>query len=254
MSRDAALVEDFKPIPVRRGTGALARAAFAARLLVDLQLLTCTRFLAPRLAKLEGEVLDVGCGEMPFRGLLGPGARYAGIDVPQAGDFGMATHADVLPFDGVTIPFIDARFDHVLCTEVLEHALEPEALVAEMLRVLKPGGSLVLTVPFAARVHHAPHDYHRFTRYRLAQLLGGFTGARIEERGDDLAVLANKLIVITLRMARPAPALLLRWPALLLLAPLSGLALVVAHLSLRFGWGSRMDPLGYGAEARKDTA
>lgn len=254
MKQSAATVEDFKPIPVRRGTGALGRAAFSARLLVDLQLLTCTRFLSPRLARLEGDVLDVGCGEMPFRGLLGARARYTGIDVPAASEFGMAQHADVLAFDGAALPFPDARFDHVLCTEVLEHASEPAALVAEMLRVLKPGGTLVLTVPFAARVHHAPHDYHRFTRYGLAQLLAGFADTRIEERGDELSVIANKLIVLTLRLARLDAGLLLRWPAVLVLAPVSGLALAVAHLSLRFGWGSRMDPLGYGAEARKDDA
>lgn len=253
MKQAAAIVEDFKPIPVRRGTGLIGSAAFATRLLVDLQLLTCTRFLAPRLGHLTGEILDVGCGEMPFRSLLGSDVRYTGIDVPAASDFGMTQHADVLPFDGLTIPFPDARFDHVLCTEVLEHAEAPEALVAEMHRVLKPGGTLVMTVPFAARVHHAPYDFHRFTRYRLVQLLVGFADTHIEERGDDLAVLANKLIVITLRLARPRPALLLLWPLVLLLAPLSGIALAVAHLSLRFGWGSLMDPLGYGAEARKET-
>jgi SAM-dependent methyltransferase len=253
MMQGAAAVEAVKPIPVRRGTSALARAAFGARLVVDLQLLTCTRFLGPRLALLEGDVLDVGCGEMPFRGLLGPRARYIGIDVPAASDFGMTQNPDVLPFDGVTIPFSDARFAHVLCTEVLEHARAPEALVGEMMRVLKPGGTLVLTVPFAARVHHAPHDYHRFTRYGVAQLLAGFADVRVEERGDELAVIANKLIVLTRRLARLEARLLVRWPAVLLLAPASAFALAVAHLSLRFAWGSRMDPLGYGAEARKDT-
>ncbi|MBR0655825.1 class I SAM-dependent methyltransferase [Roseomonas arctica] len=223
-------------------------------MVVDLQLLTCTRFLAPRLAQWQGAVLDVGCGEMPFRGLLGAGARYTGIDVPAASDFGMARHPEVLPFDGVSIPFGDGHFDHVLCTEVLEHAEAPEALVAEMRRVLKPGGTLLITVPFAARVHHAPHDYHRFTRFRLARLLDGFAEVSVEERGDDLAVLANKLIVIGMRLARPELALLWRLPALLVLAPVAGVALAVAHGSLWGGWGSPMDPLGYGAEARKGPA
>ena len=66
------------------------------------------------------------------------------------------------------IPFPDGHFDALLCTEVLEHAVAPEALIAEMHRVLRPGGSLVLTVPFAARVHHIPYDFHRFTRYQVA--------------------------------------------------------------------------------------
>jgi hypothetical protein len=68
-----AVIEEFKPIPVRRSVGFVGDLRFRLRLLVDLQLLTCQRFLAPRLAVLKGSLLDVGCGEMPFRALLPPG-------------------------------------------------------------------------------------------------------------------------------------------------------------------------------------
>ena len=243
------IAEEFKPIPIRRGEGALGRAGFALRMVADLQLLTCTRFLSPVLARLHGEVLDVGCGEMPFRGLLPAGVRYRGIDVPVADDFGMRRHPEIVDFDGLHIPFADASQDHVLCTEVLEHAEDPVALIAEMHRVLRPGGTLVATVPFSARVHHAPHDYHRFTPYRLARLFAAFEDATIEERGDDLAVIANKLIVVCARLANPRRPL--RLPLLLLAAPPALLALGVAHLSLWFGWGSKADPLGYAIIARK---
>lgn len=241
--------ESFKPIPVVRGEGPLGRALFGLRLVGDLQLLTCTRFLAPRLAQMHGDVLDVGCGEMPFRGFLPPGARYIGLDVPAADDFGMRRHPEVVDFDGLHIPFADASQDHVLCTEVLEHAEDPLALIAEMHRVLRPGGTLLVTVPFSARVHHAPHDHHRFTSFRLARMFAAFDEVRIEERGDDLAVIANKLIVVCARLAdrrRPLRALLL-----LLAAPPALLALGLAHLSLWFGWGSKADPLGYAIVARK---
>ena len=68
-----APAEAFKPIPVRRDASPLGRALFALRLLADLQLLTCVRFLRPHLARTHGTLLDVGCGEMPFRDLLAPG-------------------------------------------------------------------------------------------------------------------------------------------------------------------------------------
>lgn len=242
-------VEEVKPIPVRRADGPAGRLAFALRTMVDLQLLTCLRCLAPRLAAMRGSVLDVGCGEQPFRFLLPREARYTGIDVPAAGDFGMRAHPDVIPFDGRRIPFRDASFDHVVCTEVLEHAEDPVALIAEMLRVLRPGGTIALTVPFAARVHHAPHDHHRFTRFRLERMFTGFAEVRVEERGDDLAVIANKLIVLCLRLANPARPL--GWPLLLPAVPATLVALGLAHLSLAFGWGSRADPLGYFVSARK---
>ena len=250
---DMPITEDFKPIPVRQGVGPLAGALSAARMVVDLQLLTCVRFLAPRLGQMSGAVLDVGCGEMPFRGRLGPAARYTGIDVQEAADFGMRRHDDIVPFDGRRIPFPDASFDHVMCIEVLEHAEDPQGLVAEMHRVLRPGGGLVVTVPFSARVHHAPYDFHRFTRFRLATMFAGFASADVSERGDDLAVIANKLIVVGARLVRLRPLLTLplRLLALVLVIPAAVVALGFAHLSLMFGWGSRMDPLGYGVLARK---
>jgi SAM-dependent methyltransferase len=241
--------EECKPIPIRRDSGALGWLAFTGRMLVDLQLLTCTRFLAPHLAGMGGSVLDVGCGEMPFRALLPKAAHYTGLDIPAADDFGMRHHGEIVDFDGLSIPFPDASFDHILCTEVLEHADDPTALIAEMHRVLRPGGTLAATVPFSARVHHAPLDHHRFTRYRLARMFSTFVEVKIEERGDDLAVIANKLIVVCMRLAKPSrPWRLL---ALVLAAPVTGIALGIAHLSLRFGWGSKADPLGYGILARK---
>ncbi|WNJ90031.1 class I SAM-dependent methyltransferase [Bosea sp. 685] len=244
-----SVVEEFKPIPIRRNAGALGRIAFAARMTLDLQLLTCTRFLVPHLAEMQGNVLDVGCGEMPFRSLLPETVHYTGLDVPAADDFGMRRHPEIVDFDGITIPFANGSQECILCTEVLEHAEDPVALISEMYRVLQPGGTLVATVPFSARVHHAPHDYHRFTRYRLARIFSSFDSVTIEERGDDLAVIANKLIVVCMRLAKPSHPW--RLPLLLLAVPPALLALGLAHFSLYFGWGSKADPLGYGIVARK---
>lgn len=243
--------EEFKPIPIRREDGVLGSLKFALRLAVDLQLLTCWRFLVPRLAGMHGAVLDVGCGEMPFRGLLPPDSVYTGLDVPQADDFGMQPHSDIVSFDGIKIPFGDESFDHVICTEVLEHAADPVALIAEMHRVLRRGGSLVVTVPFSARVHHAPYDFHRFTAYRLAQMFSGFQSADIRERGDDLAVIANKLIVLCMRLKPTSARSFWRLPIMALSAPFAILALGIAHMSLYGGWGSGNDPLGYGILAVK---
>lgn len=248
------IVETFQPIAIRPGKGRLGRLLFAVRMAGDLQMLTCVRFLKPHLAVLTGSVLDVGCGEMPFRSLINLGARYTGLDVPQAREFGMRGDGDIFSFDGRTIPFPDASFDNVLCTEVLEHAEDPVMLVSEMHRVLKPGGILLATVPFSARVHYAPHDYHRFTRFRIAQMLTRFKDVEIAERGGDLAVIANKLIVVCFRLVKPSPALLWRLPMALLLAPVMLSALAIAHISLFAGWGSPTDPLGYAIRGRKTDA
>lgn len=249
----ADFVEQFKPIPVRRHDGLFGRLLNAIRLTVDLQLLTCTRFLKPRLARTSGALLDVGCGEMPFRSLLPTSVRYTGIDVPEAMSFGMDEHDDIVTFDGANIPFPDASHDAVLCTEVLEHAVDPLKLIQEMYRVLRPGGVCLVTVPFAARVHHAPYDFHRFTRFRLAAMFSAFNDVEIIERGNDITVIANKLIVLCARLLQPKQgwALLYNGVFALLLAPFAVFALACAHLSLVFGWGSKNDPLGYAVTARK---
>lgn len=243
--------EQFRPIPVRLSGSLLSTVAFAIRRFADLQLGTIWAFLEPRLSKLQGNLLDVGCGEMPFRGCLPPGVSYTGIDVPQARDFAMRENEAVISFNGVSIPFPDDSFDTVLCTEVLEHAAAPQELIAEIRRVLKPDGMLLATVPFSARVHYSPYDFHRFTKHALDGMFASFEDVRIEERGNDLAVIANKLIVAALRMVRPSAWSLLRWPSLLLLLPLAIAFLLFAHLSLALNLGSKDDPLGYSIVAVK---
>jgi SAM-dependent methyltransferase len=243
--------EQFQPVPVRRGSSLPSTIAFGLRRIADLQLATIWTFLNPRLSALQGGLLDVGCGEMPFRSCLPADVAYTGIDVPQATAFAMRGSDAVIPFDGQSIPFADASFDTVLCTEVLEHAAAPRELVGEIERVLKPGGTLIATVPFSARVHHAPYDFHRFTRFALAEIFASFELVKIAERGNDLAVIANKLIVLTLRMVRPTKWSILHWPLLVLLLPVALSFLLTAHLGLALGLGSRDDPLGYSIVATK---
>ena len=248
---DFAALEGMKPVPVRVGNGWRGRLLFALRCAGDLQLETIRRFLVPYLRQFDGDVLDVGCGHMPFRTLMPDGVRYTGLDVPQADSFGMPSDRRIVVFDGRAIPFPDASFDWLLCTEVLEHAEDPVLLIAEMRRVVRPGGRLILTVPFSARVHHRPFDYFRFTRHQLSRMFASFGTVAIEERGNDLCVIANKLILVVMRLMRPAPALLWRFPIAALLAPVATALLVVAHASLAFGWGSKDDPLGYAVAATR---
>lgn len=72
------------------------------------------------------------------------------------------------------LPFPDESHNIILCTEVLEHCHSPQAAIDEMKRVLKPGGTLILTTRFVYPLHDIPHDYFRFTKYGLQHLLRGF--------------------------------------------------------------------------------
>ena len=72
--------------------------------------------------------------------------------------------------DAHALPFGDGEFSFVVCTEVLEHLHDPAVAIAEMHRVLMPGGTLVLTTRFIFPIHDAPHDYYRYTEYGLRHL------------------------------------------------------------------------------------
>lgn len=66
-------------------------------------------------------------------------------------------------------------FDTIVCAEVLEHTLNPFNAVAEIKRMLKPGGIALITVPFNFRIHGPLPDCWRFTEHGLRQLFAGFS-------------------------------------------------------------------------------
>ncbi len=244
--------ESFQPLAV--SSPAAHPLRFRLRCLIDLQLATIASYLRPALRQLSGAVLDVGAGQSPWRAWLPAGTRYQGIDVGHAEEFGMTgQREDIVYYDGRILPFGDASFDCALCIEVLEHSADPELLVGEMARVIKPQGTLLLTVPWSARRHHVPHDYHRFTRERLQQLMEqhGFDIVELCERGNDIGAIANKLTVLTLRLLRPSLQLFWSWPLALLCGALALGFIVAAHVSVALGMGSRDDPLGYYLRARR---
>jgi len=138
-------------------------------------------------------VLDAGAGECVYRPLF-EGRRYVAIDRgvgDGAWDYGRLDATSDLE----RVPFAGASFDLVLCTETLEHLARPARVLAELRRVLAPGGTLALTVPFLHPVHQAPHDYYRYTPYGLRHLLGeaGFEVESLEAAGGFFTFLHLQL-------------------------------------------------------------
>lgn len=124
--------------------------------------------LAEFFPRLTGEVLDVGCGRKPYQARL-PASRYVGleIDTPRSRAAGVAE----VFYDGRTFPFGDESFDGVLCSQVFEHVFNPPEFLAEIRRVLRPGGTLVLAVPFVWDEHEQPHDFGRYSSFGLRAVL-----------------------------------------------------------------------------------
>lgn len=146
--------------PVQRGPIARAVADEAARL--------------PEGAR----VLDAGAGDAPYAALLAH-CDHVTQDWPGSVHEGSKA-ADVIA-DLHELPLEGATFDAVLCTEVLEHVAEPERALGEIARVLKPGGRVLVTVPFVTELHEEPHDHYRYTSWGLRGLLrrAGFTDVEV---------------------------------------------------------------------------
>ena len=122
-----------------------------------------------RARQLVGIVADIGCGFGPYKKYF-KRARYLGMDHPAARASDRPEGLDAF-VDLTSLSVADACLDGVLCTQVLEHVRDPAKAVAEIGRVLKSGGKLLLSFPLFYPLHDEPYDYFRYTPHGLKRLL-----------------------------------------------------------------------------------
>ena len=104
-------------------------------------------------------VLDVGAGMGRYRDLFAHCDYKTQDFAAETGSLGRYTALDYV-CDLTEIPVADATFDALLCTEVLEHVPDPDQAIREFARIIKPGGSLLLTAPLGARLHQEPYHFY----------------------------------------------------------------------------------------------
>lgn len=131
---------------------------------------------------MKGKTLDVGSRDINGspRELF---HEYIGIDSLKGKNVDMRASAHALPF-------MDSEFDNVLCLDMLEHDPTFWLSIPEMIRVLRPGGNLVIAVPgIGFHKHNYPSDFWRFTEEAMTMLLKEMQVLSVEE--NDAIVLAH---------------------------------------------------------------
>jgi len=141
------------------------------------------RILANWLKRVPGndlKVLDVGGRLQPYRPLLNGRLKfYVAVDPDPTG------LVDAIAV-GEHLPFPSSTFDLVLCTQVLCYVEDPPQVIDEIRRVLRPGGTLLLTAP-ALLLNHAANDRWRFLPNQLYSLLREFTTVEVSAEGGSIS-------------------------------------------------------------------
>ena len=189
-----------------------------------------------------GRTLDVGAGRQSARDEFGGDRQYIALDFYETSTRLYKSPPDVYG-DGQALPFTDGSLDTVLLLDVLEHIPDPNRCVREIARVLKPGGRILVKVPFLYPLHDVPFDFQRWTRYGLTTLARrhGLRVAHLEERGascESAALLMNlamaNLVLGWIERRNPLLVLVLVLPLFVFIVNLLGWALSFADRSRDF--------------------
>jgi SAM-dependent methyltransferase len=143
-------------------------------------------------------VLDLGCGAGAsvdvFRA-SDPDVQWVGLDVPGSPEAQSRTRNDAPfeTFDGISMPFDDGTFELVYCKQVLEHVRHPEPLLAEVKRVLVPGGWFAGSTSQLEPYHSL--SLWNYTPHGMAALLNAAGLRTVELRPgiDGLTLIAWRL-------------------------------------------------------------
>lgn len=200
----------------------------------------------------KGVLYDLGCGEAPYRDFfLRYAEKYIGVD--WAGCY-HATKADVVADLNIPLPIECGVADTVVSLSVLEHLCEPQTMLNEAFRILKPGGAIVLQVPFQWWIHEAPYDFFRYTSYGLKYLFekAGFVDVIVEPQSGFFTMWILKMNYFSCRfICGPKP---LRWLVKACLVPFwfTGQLLAPVLDTLDRNWAAETS--GYFVTARKPAA
>lgn len=195
-------------------------------------------------------ILDAGAGELRNKSLCAH-LHYVSQDVCQYEGRGNSkglhmgnwnTQEIDLVSDITQIPAETASFDRILCSEVFEHLPDPLLALEEFSRLLRPGGQLIITAPFASLVHFAPYFFATgFSSYWYEHHLPirGFRVEELQPNGDWFSYLRQELLRLP-KMVKNSGSIL--WPLAYLVSAFGSIYLALLRRTTKtseiacFGW------------------
>lgn len=152
-------------------------------------------------------LVDFGCGDMPYRPLFeARGVKYLGVDLAEN------PLADARLRDDGTIDLPDASADIVLSSQVLEHVPDVKAYLAEAVRVLRPGGVLLLSTHGIWKHHPHPLDLWRWSCQGLRRVVEE-SGLAVDEFRGVMGMAATGLLLFQDAFVVKLPKRTRRWVA-----------------------------------------
>jgi SAM-dependent methyltransferase len=156
---------------------------FQFNYIVRKRLLEAIADMAP---ELKGKLIDFGCGSKPYQSLFSVD-EYIGVDYDNPGHSHENESVDVY-YDGKTLPFPDEFLDSVFSSEVFEHVFNLQDIIKELNRVIKVGGHILITCPFAICEHEVPNDFARYSSFALNHIFtsNGFEVIKQVKTGNSI--------------------------------------------------------------------
>ena len=186
--------ETFKPFLISKGKTFFSKILYYLRLLIDAPHRSLINNFKKNIHLLKGNnVLDIGCGTKFYKNFIPDNIHYVGLEIENSKKY-LNNGSEVVIYDGKTIPFENNHFNNIICFEVLEHVFDYDSFIREVSRVSKQDSVLMLSVPFAAKFHHIPVDYFRYTPSSIKLILEkhNYKIENFIRRGDDIIVKAIK--------------------------------------------------------------
>lgn len=174
-----------------RASRDVKEAALSSRLGIDL----VAKFYQDAIPEYaRGHLIDLGCGKVPLYHVYNKHVEKVTC-VDWANTFHKNSHLDIIQDLNEALKIPDDNCDTIILSDVLEHIREPKFLMAEIARVLRKDGKVIMNVPFYYWLHEQPFDFFRYTEHAL-QYFAEETGLeviKLEPYGGSIEIVADVL-------------------------------------------------------------